>query len=156
MISKFDIGWQVLRVSLKKLPSYIDKLNAVFEYLLAHRNKADKERVLNYLEGLAMAYRGEDRKAILGIRQGLLGTEVSEETPTNQDLSGYDQQTLLRVAADLMVRNKKWLLKGYRHEEQITFIRKILEHLGAISKLAELDKQIAFSHTVPNTHKFFF
>jgi hypothetical protein len=157
-ISKFDIDWQVFRVGLKKLAKPANKAAMAIDYLnsVDHFNRADKERVLNYLQGLAIAYKGEDRANIEAAAKQLESLKVSEDNPLSLNFSKYDRKTLLNVARDLMVRTKKWLLKGYRHEEQIAFVKGILDYIGADDIREELDRLIAYSRTIPNTHKFLF
>jgi len=155
-VSKFDIDWQVFRVSLKKLTTNIDKAEASAEYLMEHPNRADRERILNYLQGLAIAYRGQERKDVEDIAESLSELPVSDENKINVDFSKYDKKTLLGVARDLMSRTVKWLKKGYRHEEQISFLKSLLKYIGATNIEDELDDQILLSKTVPNTHKFLF
>jgi len=155
-ISKFDIDWQVFRVSLKQLPTAIDKSTAAINYLSNHFNRADKERVLNYLQGLAIAYKGQDRLDVEEAIDQLKPLKVSEDNPLSLNFSKYDRKTLLNVARDLMVRTKKWLLKGYRHEEQIAFVEGILDYIGADDIREELNRLVAYSKTIPNTHKFLF
>ena len=155
-ISKFDIDWQVFRVGLKKLPTHMDKAMSAADYVFKHSNRADKERVLNYLQGLAIAYRGEDRADVELIADELSHWPVSDENPTIVDFHKHSQQELMAVARDLMTRTEKWLKKGYRHEEQIAFLKSLLEYLGASTLWAKLNKSIAYSKTIPNTHKFLF
>ena len=155
-VSKFDIDWQVFRVSLKKLPTHIDKAEAAAEYLFEHPNRADRERVLNYLQGLAIAYPAPERIEIEDNAKHLGELPVSNENLADTDFSKYDKKTLLVVARDLMARTGRWLKKGYRHEEQIAFLRALLNYIGATNIESELDRLILYSHTIPNTHKFLF
>ena len=61
-ITKYDIHWQVRRVSFKLLKNYKEKVDSAIDYFNNNLNRADRERILNYLEGLSMAYKNEDRK----------------------------------------------------------------------------------------------
>jgi hypothetical protein len=155
-VSKFDIDWQVFRVGLKKQPTYINKAADASEYLIEHPNRADRERVLNYLDGLALAYKGRERQDVVDIRNDLAQLEVSDDNPCSTDFKKYDKKTLLTIARDLMSRTGKWLKKGYRHKEQIAFLKDLLEYIGASNIQDELDELIAYSKTIPNTHKFLF
>lgn len=155
-VSKFDIDWQVFRVGLKKQPTYINKTADASEYLISHPNRADRERVLNYLDGLALAYKGHERQYIADIREDLAQLEVSDDNPCSVDFKKYDKKTLLAVARDLMSRTSKWLRKGYRHEEQIAFLKDLLEYIEATNIQDELSELITYSKTIPNTHKFLF
>ena len=155
-ISKFDIDWQVFRVSLKDLSSYEQKCDKVEHYLIANNNIADQERVINYLEGLSMAYNGTSRQYILDIKNKLLHLEVTDENKFNQDVTKYDKTALVKTAQDNFIRCKKYLSNGYRHQELIGFLKLIYEYLGNHSKLDQLDNLIDQSYNKKNTHKYFF
>ena len=155
-ISKYDINWQVKRVSLKKLKTYQYKCTTAAHYLAEHSNIADKERVLNYLEGLSMAYKGDDRAYILAIRDDLSLMVVSDANECSDEYSAYTSQELKAVVQDLMVRNAKWLKSGYRNVELINFLTSLINHLGDVKLLSKITSQIDASFLVANTHKFFF
>lgn len=155
-ISKFDLDWQVFRVSLKKLKTVDEKLQAVLDFYEQHLNRADRERILNYLEGLSLAYSGKDRKFIEEFASTLEEIKYSKNNRLTFDPEKYSIKELKAVAQDLFVRTKKWLLKGYRHEEQINFLRKLLVYCKDNTKLKELEELIRRSHEIPNTHKFLF
>lgn len=155
-ISKYDIHWQVFRVGLKKLSTMEDKVEAAASYLEDHPNRADKERVLNYLEGLSMAYTGDDRKFVIDTKVSLSAMEVSGANETSTDFSEYDDAELLAVAKDLTTRSKKWLKKGYVHKEQMDFVLRLWDYLGHQDKVAQLEADIRKAEQMPNTHSFFF
>ena len=155
-ISKYDLDWQVFRVSLKKLSDIDSKLEAVFEFFESHLNIADRERILNYLEGLAIAYKDDDRQTIRDFAADLAQISVSPENRISFDPSKYSKVELMGLAKDLLVRTKKWLLKGYRHEEQINFLRRLLVYCKDEARLNDLDALVRKSQEIPNTHKFLY
>jgi len=155
-ISKYDLDWQVFRVNQKKLPDIDSKLKSVHMFFRYHKNIADRERVLNYLEGLAIAYRGEERQLIRDFAADLAKMRVSQENRIEFDPSKYTLEELMEVVKDLFARNKKWLLKGYRHEEQINFLRKLLVYCKDNKRLQDLDELVRKSKEIPNTHKFLY
>jgi hypothetical protein len=155
-ISKFDIDWQMFRLSLKKLPSYLDKMEAAADYLLSHKDKATKERVLNYLEGLSLAYKGSERQNIVDLMSDFKELEVTSDNPKSSDFNKYDKKSLTALARDLWIRTKKWLDKGYRHEEQIEFLRQLYTYVGDSVSLDRLENAVEDSMEIPNTHKFMF
>ena len=155
-ITKYDIDWQVKRVSLKKYKTFQEKCEAVKEFFLEQNNTADRERVLNYLEGLSMAYRGTDRQYILDFMHDLAKLPVKDENRFNMDLSKYTDKELKTVAKDNMQRCVKYLKKGYRHPELIQFLKDIYKHLGDKESLEELEKHIKDSMYIQNSHKYFF
>lgn len=157
VINKFDLKWQVFRVNLKSLKTFEEKTEAVVEFLKANPTRGTKARVLNYLEGLSMAYRDSDRAFILSIKKELESFPVSESidfVPNNYEK--FTRTELHKLAKDLFIRTKKWLLKGYRHEDQISFLKGLLIYLKDKSQLEDLQFLIDYSLEIPNTHKFFF
>jgi hypothetical protein len=155
-ISKYDINWQVKRVSLKKLKTYQYKCTTAAHYLAEHSNVADQERVLNYLEGLSMAYKSDARAYILAVRDELSQMVVSDANECSAEYSAYTSQELKAVMKDLQVRNAKWLKNGYCNTELNDFIISLATHLGETQFLADLSSMVACSKLLPNTHKFFF
>jgi hypothetical protein len=155
-ITKFDLDWQVYRVGLKSYKTYQEKCEKAKSYLMMNLNVADKERVLNYLEGLSMAYRALDRKYILDIKESLHNLDVTDENKFSFDLSKYTEKELKSTANDNFTRCKKFLLKGYRHNELIEFLNKIYSYLDLKEKQKEMKEMIEASYKMKNTHKFFF
>ena len=156
-ISKLDIHWQVQRVFLKQVP-FCDKLTLAEEYLRKNSNRADKERVLNYLEGLSFGYdkESDSREKCLQLYKKLEALEVSDFNKFSQDLATQDKGVLSLVLEDLLARCIRWLKKGYRQEELIEFIKKLAIYVGDDKAFAKLSKYVDESHQIKNTHKFFF
>lgn len=155
-ITKYDIDWQVKRVSFKKLKTYQEKCEAAKAFLLEKDNAADRERVLNYLEGLSMAYRGHDREYILNFMNDLSKVKVSDDNRHSMDLSKYTDKELKATAKDNLQRCIKYLKNGYRHQGLIEFLKKIYEHLDDKESLKTLNDHIKDSMYVENKHKYFF
>lgn len=155
-ITKFDIEWQIKRVSLKSYKTYIEKCDVAAAYLIKNKNIADRERVLNYLEGLSMAYRNTDRKYILDFKDELAKIEVSAENKCNVDLNQFTHKELTSVGKDLMIRAKGWLKDGYRNEELLNFLTRVLEATNDTKRLNQLNELIEYSKSLQNTHSFFF
>ena len=66
-ISKYDIHWQIVRVQAKKYKDISAKINYVLEFYSNYKTLDNHERILNWLEGLAMGYKNPHNKAkILG------------------------------------------------------------------------------------------
>lgn len=155
-ITKFDIEWQIKRVSLKSYKTYIEKCNVAADYLMKNKNIADRERVLNYLEGLSMAYKNADRKYILDFKDELAKIEVSAENKCNVNLNEFSHKELTSVGKDLMIRAKGWLKDGYRNEELLNFLTRVLEATNDTKRLNQLNELIEYSKSLQNTHSFFF
>lgn len=155
-ITKFDIEWQIKRVSLKSYKTYIEKCDVAATYLMKNKNIADRERVLNYLEGLSMAYKNADRKYILDFKDELAKIEVSAENKCNVNLNEFSHNELSSVGKDLMIRAKGWLKDGYRNEELLNFLTRVLEATNDTKRLNQLNELIEYSKSLQNTHNFFF
>lgn len=155
-ISKYDVDWQIFRVSLKKNKDVSEKLKRVVGYFEDHLNRADRERVLNYLEGLSLAYKDERREEILQLKEELDSWRVSGENRLSRDLSSYKKEDIRSLAKDLKRRSKKWLKKGYVHREQTDFLYFLWSHLGEENELRELREAETESSRKENTHSFFF
>lgn len=155
-ITKFDIEWQIKRVSLKSYKTYIEKCDVAAAYLMKNKNIADRERVLNYLEGLSMAYKNADRKYILDFKDELAKIEVSAENKCNVHLNEFSHNELSSVGKDLMIRAKGWLKDGYRNEELLNFLTRVLEATNDTKRLNQLNELIEYSKSLQNTHNFFF
>lgn len=155
-ISKFDIHWQMFRMGLKKQKTHFDKARKAEEYLLAHANRADKERILNYLEGLAIAYKDNRRADVLKVRGVCEKVLVSNDNIASRDFSSYEKEGLNVLFKDLFKRSIKWLRKGYRHHEQIAFVKDLGKYLGLNEELKVLDSYVEESYSIKNSHTFFF
>ena len=155
-ISKYDLNWQIFRVSLKKLKTVQEKIYAAENYLIKNCNKADKERVLNYLEGLSMSYTDERRDIVKSKFNDLLLMEVSEENNTSTNFDEYSKEELNGLMKDLMIRTKKWLANGYNNKELNDFILSIAIYLNSTNTINQLDNLKQEATYKQNTHKFFF
>lgn len=156
-ISKFDLDWQVFRVGLKKFDSAREKVNAVLLYFQSHKTLATQERCANYLEGLSMAYKRKIRAFILAHKDLINEVVPSLDTSVvTNNYSDYSESQLKALASDLLIRAKKWLSKGYRNAELLSFLKGLLEYLKDERRLEVLNTLVAASYDIPNTHKFFF
>lgn len=155
-ITKYDIDWQVLRVSLKSLPDYKAKCQAAMNFLIHNSNRGDQERVRNYLEGLSMAYKDKDRAYILDTATSAADHHVANTVRTSLDFSKFTDKELTVTAKDNMVRAKAYLKKGYRHTELIHFLTELYKYLKDTKALETLETLVNDSHKIENTVKFFF
>lgn len=155
-ISKYDLEWQLYRISLKRLPSLEAKVQAAVDFLKDHPTQADNERVINYLEGLSMAYRGDVRKKILDVAETL-----KEEEYTTHNRFDFNPPLLINgnpnkgikpkytkaefdslakaLIKDLLQRSKGW--GSYHHPEHEEFLQKLITYMGdkeAQAKVNEL------------------
>lgn len=173
-ITKYEPEWQMIRVKIKGPTVPLDdKLRIARQYFDRHRTIDAWERVVNWLEGLSMGYRASgDTPAIERIAQEVSqynGQKPNAKEPALergaviQKLSQFTYQDRLLLWKDLFDRNKKWLMKGYNHQEHNDFTdalwyvftvnhERVPEAID-MRKLVDLKKQAS---KIKNTHKFFF
>jgi hypothetical protein len=169
-ITKYNIDWQIVRVQLKNKKEIEDKLAMAYSYFIAHKTKDTQERVVNWLEGLALGYKASKQwDVIKRIEEEKTRYEVSgklkkEENriSTIDEMQRYDLGIRAKVYIDLYTRNVKWLKNGYVQKEINNFMDTlrysifkegcpIVEnyHRHIILLRKEASK-------IPNTHKFLF
>lgn len=172
-ITKYNIKWQLLRLSLKgpsiSMPNKIKYANRYFD---SEKTIDAYERVLNYLEGLQMGYRYRNPDAANRIQQEIdrycsMDTQSLLKEPngfiTFEDASEYSYTDRHNLWVDLFIRNKKWLERGYFQKEINDFmdvLYKLFTHRKETStmfysyeKLKQLRNE---AKRKTNTHKFFF
>ena len=172
-ITKYNLKWQIVRSQIKGSSVLLDqKLKKVNDYFDSEKTIDAYERVLNYLEGLQLGYKGKVPDAVDLIQKEIdkyrqMNTDDLLKEPdgfiTFKDASKYDFDTRYTLWKDLFLRNKKWLQNGY-HQKEINDFMDVLNNLfqqngekldAAYSwkKLQELRKEAS---TKENKHKFFF
>ena len=172
-ITKYNLKWQMIRASIKGSDTTLEeKLSKVNSYFNEEKTIDAYERVLNYLEGLQMGYKGKDPDAVNIIQneidqyRSINTAELTKEQNgfiTFEDATKYSFKDRYNLWRDLFIRNKKWLEKGYIQKEINDFMD-ILYHLFkqnneeldraySYEKLQQLRKEAG---TKENTHKFFF
>jgi len=124
-ITKYNIGWQIVRVHLKKFKDIDEKLMIASHFFVSNKTIDNKERVINWLEGLAMGYKAaKNDDAILKIRSAIISYELKEASvkeanriSTTHEMRKYSTKERKDLWEDLLKRNSKWLLKGYYQNE---------------------------------------
>ena len=172
-ITKYNLKWQMVRASVKgtKVPLE-SKLKTVNDYFNEEKTKDAHERVLNYLEGLQMGYRGKNQEAV-----DRIDTEIVKFRTINkdallkeregfislEDATKYSFDDRHRLWKDLFTRNRKWLEKGYIQKEINDFmdvLYKLFEkNQEKVSDAYSNEKLKALRKDAgekENTHSFFF
>lgn len=172
-ITKYNLKWQLLRVSIKgpEIPLNT-KIDKVLNYFNEEYTQDAYERVLNYLEGLQMGYRGKDEKAVHIIQKYI--NEFNDIDPlelekekdsfiTFEEAYKYPFDIRYELWKDLFKRNEKWLLNGYFQKEINDFMdilsgifKSKSETLGDRYSSEYLSELRIKSKSKENTHKFFF
>lgn len=160
-VNKYDLNWQILRVNLKNL-NLKDRFNSL--YLFFNENKTEENciRILNYLEGvkISSSFKEDIEKELFYYKQELNKNLIKEEI-INLDFKKYSFEDKFKLFKDLFNRNKKWLLKGYYHKDQNSFLNTLLYDLlkedfmmeKYKKSLEELQKNCSF---IENTYKFIY
>lgn len=168
-VSKYDIHWQVVRVSVKGKHNHIPYAKAYGVCSLYYNefpNISRKERVLNWLKGLKMGYKDSEKKEqinqLMQIVEGVKAPEIYEPTANSLEaMRRYPDSKLLAVYKDLYRTNEKWLKKGYIHPECNKFIDNLYLTLDGCSipdrySFSRLEILRSEASQKPNTHKFLF
>ena len=126
---KYNLLWQLAGVKNKKEKFLKNKLDNVVSFLYNYPSADNKDRVLNYLNGLELGYK--DLLSRDTVRRCYI--QVSEFKPTEKDTDVsvriIDTSDLLFLYNDLYKRNEQWLKNNYRHKEQNRFLEKLYEEL---------------------------
>lgn len=163
----------MVRTSIKgPSTSLEDKIKAVNDYFDSEKTIDAYERVLNYLEGLQMGYKGKDPKAVDQIAIWIdkyreMDTSEFLKEPngfiTFSDAVKYPFDDRYDLWKDLFIRNKKWLEKGYIQKEINDFMDVLYklfqqnnEKLDKTYSYEKLEQLRSDAAKIENTHKFFF
>jgi len=130
-ISKYDLDWQIVRASVKgsKMDVYA-KLDRVIDFYNTHTSKENWERVVNWLEGLALGYKKQTTLYTLNAFHSVnellkvfkkIDIDKLESIESINDFSKYTFEQRYVLWKDLLIRTKNWAKNGYIHQEQLDF-----------------------------------
>lgn len=151
-VYKYNVLWQLVRVYNKKEKYLQNKLQNVMAFLYRYPSAENRERVLNYLEGLALGYRDPIlRSTVYHCRD-----EAYRFKPKEKDIDiplfSVETNKLLLLYNDLYDRNKKWLANNYRNRDLNDFLRKLYIELQ--NRDIEVDKNFDIYPKGKSKHKF--
>ncbi len=169
-ITKYNIHWQIVRVQLKDVKNIDEKLEKVSHFFINNKTIDNKERVINWLEGLSMGYKAsKNMDAILKIESEICRYEIIEvadkeinEISNSAQMKQYERVERKKLWDDLFDRNRKWLNKGYYQEEINLFMDNIYLSFSVLKDpVIEYDYEVLLglreaAKKMKNTHKFFF
>lgn len=151
---KYNLLWQLTRVKNKKEKSLKNKLDNVVSFLHNYPSVDNKDRILNYLNGLELGYK--DLLSRDTVRRCYI--QVSKFKPTEKDtdvsVKIIDTSDLLFLYNDLYKRNEQWLKNNYRHKGQNEFLEKLYEELR--SRDVKVDKNFDTIPIGKSRHKFIY
>lgn len=152
-MNKYNLNWQLTRAENRKL-SLSDKLYKIRIFLSAYPSPENKERVLNYLQGLELGYKTIEKRAMVRHTYNFLKEKECKEPDVDIDIKNIETKDILFLYKDLYKRNQKWLNNNYRHEEQnkfLEFLYKELEKRGE-----KVNKNFDVYSTGRNKQKFIY
>lgn len=172
-ITKYNVHWQVVRVQAKKYKDVDSKLNYVLNFYKAHKTLDNHERIMNWIEGLAMGYKDLSTKAKINSYKELFDKSTIKEPIINvdkiqdqayKDSKLYNQILIKECFNDNYNRFKKWASEGYIHEELYEFtyglLRYLIKHKVPIGRTNITLEMMADMHLhgsiTQNTYKFKF
>lgn len=154
IVSKYNLLWQLARVKNKKEKLLKNKLDNVVSFLHNYPSIENKNRVLNYLNGLELGYKDLLSRDTVG----RCYTQVSKFNPTEEDtdvsVKIIDTSDLLFLYNDLYKRNEQWLKNNYRHKGQNEFLEKLYKELTF--RGVEMDKNFDIIPVGKSKHKFIY
>lgn len=129
-ITKYEVNWQIIRFMVKKEKNIEIKLSMIRNFYINNFTIDNKERCLNWLEGLALGYKSSNLNAIYLIQNEVeyfdntfpINKEIIAFNEEINKLNQYDFKIKFGLLKDLYKRNEKWLINGYFHKEQNTFL----------------------------------
>ena len=153
-VYKYNLLWQVVRIRNKKFKRLQDKLHNVTGFLYKYPSPQNKERVLNYLEGLALGYKDIDSRLVIYYHIGAI--EKFKPTSIEEDtiFLFVDTKDLLSLYKDLYKRNTNWLKGNYRNKDLNEFLEGLYIELKR--RGIDVDKNFDIYPTGISRYKFIY
>lgn len=152
--SKYNLRYQLVRAKNKKEKFLKNKLDNIASFLYNYPSVENKDRILNYLNGLELGYK--DLLSRDTVRRCYV--QISKFKPTEEDtdvsIKIIDTPDLLFLYNDLYKRNEQWLKNNYRHKEQNEFLEKLYKELK--SRDIKVDKNFDVIPIGKSGHRFIY
>lgn len=153
-ISKYNLDWQVTRVQCKDLKTVESKVEHVLLFLSTYRSNQNRERVVNYLEGLALGYKNTNKEAVDYINDAI--ASIGSRTDYAWDIWDHSHvkwsdDDLLKCYKDNFKRFKLYANRGYIHNELYEFLKTF-----SCANIEEIEELKISAKKIPNSHHFFF
>lgn len=157
--NKFVLDWQVDRVEAKNTKSFDKKVKIIKAYVLNNKTVESHDRALNWANSFLGRYSKIEEIKNFKLFLNELKYKSNEGEIIN-DFNSYNDKIKIKVLKDLLLRNKKWLVKGYRHENQNKFIVELFKSFKD-NKIIDLlykkyKEEYEGSFNIVNSHKFLF
>lgn len=129
-VYKYNLRWQIRRISNKKI-DLMSKLQSMLFFIEAYSSNENKERVLNYLKGLKLAYKTEAEKNLIQEIYDKIDKMSCISVDDDIKMEDVDTETLITLYKDLYKRNAKWLKKNYKNKDLNSFLEVLYNELLA-------------------------
>lgn len=151
-VYKYNVLWQLVRVYNKKEKYVQNKLQNVMAFLYRYPSAENRERVLNYLEGLALGYRDPILRSTVYHCRDEAYQFKAKQKDIDIPLFTVSTDKLLLLYNDLYKRNSEWLNNNYRNLDLNEFLRKL--YLELQKRNVEVDKNFDIYPKGKSKHKF--
>lgn len=163
-ITKYDLDWQIVRVSLKGNRFSIPrKLDIAYKFFLKHSTIDNKERIINWLEGMKISVSDVINNSLINDAIDLYKSiTVADRGHCNNNFNKYGYKSRYALWKDLYIRNKKWLSGGYYNEELNVFMDDLYnsfpshEYISNSYSYSNLINLRSKSKRINNTYKFLY
>jgi hypothetical protein len=162
-VNVYSLDWQVKRLEAKSELALPTKLAVGCAHFYAEQTFEAKERVLNWLDGLALGIKKRDPEGALLVaqkRHEILYEPTYKHEPTNRKPKWrYGEVVLRALANDLLHRQLNWAKDGYSQKDLDNFIMEIADYLGndKLKKLVRKHQRLAReSRAGGKRHKFIY
>lgn len=133
-VYKYDLGWQVERVFLKKCPLR-SKLSHVENFFwMRGATIEDKERILNWADRLSLAYKNRNPKSyeevVIWINYcNSNWPNYNREDHPRLNFENFSVSEIRDVVDDLLKRAEKWAREGYVNSDLQVFLYMCITNL---------------------------
>ncbi len=147
---KYTVDWQCERLRLKGIKDLHSKLSYARSVFERYKKEGSDQclSAINWLNGLALAYKGETREGIRAKADSwykeLDGKGLWVEGPSSDaEINQCDKNLLRKVLNDNLSREIKWLRKYYVHVDLDIFVNRLAARLGCTERWFEKEDLLA-------------
>jgi hypothetical protein len=128
--NKFNASWQLARVQAKSIKDVDAKIWHVLRHFDENKNEHDKDRVLNWLNTTAIAYKDVEIKEKFNFAKSLVNSAAVVDEDNKCVLSDISRDDILLIRKDLSKRKYNFQFKK-TPQAHINFMEMIEEILNA-------------------------
>lgn len=135
-VDKFTVRWQITRIQLKQIKDINAKLSYARNFLNSCTQE-DKERLLNWIDGLALGYKTKQINTynlIESFKKEVESRKLKDNNYYESSFTEYDFEIRLALWKDLFKRSEKWAKGGYEHKGQTAFMVSLWNSFSNLDK----------------------